>query len=110
MQVLGFGLLDCPTPLRRLYPFPVRRTRMLPAASFRRPLAEDSLAVRLDPSSCRAGSGLSPVNRSSRHHSETNRPGTALRAMPGAPKAKGCDHSQPLQYLAPEVGLEPTTP
>ncbi|QAU23854.1 hypothetical protein EO087_07515 [Dyella sp. M7H15-1] len=72
MQVLGFGLYGCLTPLRRLYPLPVRRTRTLPTASFRRLLAEDSLAVRLDPSPCRAGFGLSPVSRSSRHHSETN--------------------------------------
>src|SRR5262249_41434375 len=38
------GLL---TPLRRLYPFPVRRARVLPTASSRFHLTMDTLAVRL---------------------------------------------------------------
>src|SRR5262245_42728620 len=38
------GLL---TPLRRLYPFPVRRARVLPTASSSFPLTMDTLAVRL---------------------------------------------------------------
>src|SRR5271167_4167115 len=41
---LIIGLL---TPLRRLYPLPVRQASALPTASFRFRLATDTLAVRL---------------------------------------------------------------
>ena len=76
------GLL---TPLRRLYPLPVRQASTLPAASFRFRLATDTLAVQLTlplagcvedfhlqviPPATTAGK-IAPV--------------TALRAMPGAP-------------------------
>ena len=75
------GLL---TPLRRLYPLPVRQASTLPAASFRFRLATDTLAVQLTlplagcvedfhlqviPPATTAGK-IAPV--------------TALRAMPGA--------------------------
>ena len=47
------------TPLRRLYPLPVRRASLLPTASSRFHLAMDTLAVQLTlpPAGCR---GLSP--------------------------------------------------
>jgi len=35
------------TPLRRLYPLPVRQASVLPSASFRSHLAMDTVAVRL---------------------------------------------------------------
>ncbi len=47
MQVSGFDD-DCRlTPLRRLYPLPVRQASNLPSASFRFPVARDTLAARL---------------------------------------------------------------
>jgi hypothetical protein len=47
VQVLGFTDLGLLTPLRRLYPLPVRQASSLPAASFRFHLAMDTLAVQL---------------------------------------------------------------
>src|SRR5262249_9098056 len=47
VQVLGFASIGLLTPLRRLYPFPVRRARVLPTASSRFHLTMDTLAVRL---------------------------------------------------------------
>jgi len=44
MQVLGFGDLCHLTPLRRLYPLPVRQASILPRASFRFAVARDTLA------------------------------------------------------------------
>ena len=45
VQVLGFTDLCLLTPLRRLYPLPVRQASILPAASFRFRLTTDTLAV-----------------------------------------------------------------
>ena len=47
MQVSGFADIGLLTPLRRLYPLPVRQASTLPSASFRFHLAVDTLAVRL---------------------------------------------------------------
>ena len=59
VQVLGFASIGLLTPLRRLYPLPVRRASLLPTASSRFHLAMDTLAVQLTlpPAGCR---GLSP--------------------------------------------------
>ena len=47
LQELGFASIGLLTPLRRLYPLPVRQASVLPSASFRFHLALDTLAVRL---------------------------------------------------------------
>ena len=47
VQELGFASIGLLTPLRRLYPLPVRRASALPTASFRFHLAMDTLAVQL---------------------------------------------------------------
>ena len=47
MQVSGFADIGLLTPLRRLYPPPVRQASALPSASFRFAVARDTLAVRL---------------------------------------------------------------
>ena len=47
VQVLGFASIGPLTPLRRLYPLPVRQASALPTASSRFHLAMDTLAVRL---------------------------------------------------------------
>jgi hypothetical protein len=46
-HVPGFTDLCLLTPQRRLYPLPVRRASALPAASFRRSVTQDALAVPL---------------------------------------------------------------
>ena len=47
VQVLGFASIGLLTPLRRLYPLPVRRASALPTASSRFHLTMDTLAVQL---------------------------------------------------------------
>jgi hypothetical protein len=47
VQELGFTEIGLLTPLRRLYPLPVRRASALLTASFRFHLAMDTLAVQL---------------------------------------------------------------
>src|SRR5271166_1146059 len=47
VQELGFASIGLLTPLRRLYPLPVRQASTLPTASFRFRLATDTLAVQL---------------------------------------------------------------
>ena len=47
MQVSGFDDFGRLTPLRRLYPLPVRQASTLPLASFRFRHATDTLAVQL---------------------------------------------------------------
>lgn len=47
VQELGFASSGLLTPLRRLYPLPVRRASALPTASSRFHLAMDTLAVQL---------------------------------------------------------------
>jgi hypothetical protein len=47
VQDLGLASLGPLTPLRRLYPLPVRQASVLPTASSRFHLAMDSIAVRL---------------------------------------------------------------
>ena len=47
VQVLGFADIGLLTPLRRLYPLPVRQASALPTASSRFAVARDTLAVRL---------------------------------------------------------------
>src|SRR5215470_16356501 len=47
VQELGFTEICLLTPLRRLYPLPVRRASVLPTASFRFHLTMDTLAVQL---------------------------------------------------------------
>jgi hypothetical protein len=47
VQESGFASIGLLTPLRRLYPLPVRRASALPTASFRFHLAMDTLAVQL---------------------------------------------------------------
>ena len=47
VQVSGFADICLLTPLRRLYPLPVRQASALPAASSRFAVARDTLAVRL---------------------------------------------------------------
>ena len=47
VQVLGFAYIGLLTPLRRLYPLPVRQASALPTASSRFRLATDTLAVQL---------------------------------------------------------------
>src|SRR5438309_6745697 len=47
VQELGFASIGLLTPLRRLYPLPVRQASVLPSASFRFHLTVDTLAVRL---------------------------------------------------------------
>ncbi|WP_165492428.1 hypothetical protein [Stutzerimonas kirkiae] len=47
MQVLGFANHGYLTPLRRLYPLPVRQASILPSASFRFAVTHDTLAVQL---------------------------------------------------------------
>ena len=44
VQVLGFDDLGRLTPLRRLYPLPVRQASHLPRASFRFAVTYDTLA------------------------------------------------------------------
>jgi len=77
------GLL---TPLRRLYPLPVRQTSTLPAASFRFRLATDTLAVRLTLplAGCVEDFHLQVIFPATT--AGPTAPVTALRAMPGAPK------------------------
>jgi hypothetical protein len=47
VQELGFASICLLTPLRRLYPLPVRQASVLPTASSRFRLATDTLAVQL---------------------------------------------------------------
>ena len=47
MQVPGFDDLCHLTPMRRLYPLPVRQASALPPASFSPPVARETLAVQL---------------------------------------------------------------
>ena len=47
VQVSGFDDIGRLTPMRRLYPLPVRQASALPSASFRFAVARDTLAVRL---------------------------------------------------------------
>jgi len=47
VQVSGFADICLLTPLRRLYPLPVRQASALPTASSRFAVARDTLAVRL---------------------------------------------------------------
>src|ERR1700756_1612511 len=47
VQELGFASIGRLTPLRRLYPLPVRQASVLPSASFRFHLAMDTVAVQL---------------------------------------------------------------
>ena len=47
VQVSGFTFICLLTPLRRLYPLPVRQASALPRASFGFAVARDTLAVRL---------------------------------------------------------------
>jgi len=47
VQVLGFTDICLLTPLRRLYPLPVRQASALPTASSRFAVTRDTLAVRL---------------------------------------------------------------
>ena len=47
VQVLGFTDMGLLTPLRRLYPLPVRQASALPSASSGFAVARDTLAVRL---------------------------------------------------------------
>ena len=61
MQLLDFGLSCSLILAPSLYAISVRQTGDLPPPSFRSRLAADTLGVRLYPSRCRAGSGLSPV-------------------------------------------------
>ena len=88
VQVSGFTDMGLLTPLRRLYPLPVRQASTLPAASFRFRLATDTLAVRLT---------LPLAGRVKDFHlqvippattAEQTAPVTALRAMPGAPSKR----------------------
>ena len=77
------------TPLRRLYPLPVRQTSTLPATSFRFRLTTDTLAVQLTLplAGCVEDFHLQvifPVTTTSQ-----TAPVTALRAMPGARIKKG---------------------
>ncbi|MEB0009984.1 hypothetical protein, partial [Pseudomonas sp. RTB2] len=44
VQVLGFEDFGLLTPLRRLYPLPVRQASILPRASFRFAVTRDTLA------------------------------------------------------------------
>src|SRR5215471_20490453 len=47
VQELGFASIGLLTPLRRLYPLPVRRASALPTASSRFHLTMDTLALQL---------------------------------------------------------------
>src|SRR5205807_4515787 len=47
VQELGFASIGLLTPLRRLYPLPIRQASVLPSASSGFRLAVDLLAVRL---------------------------------------------------------------
>src|SRR5665213_2909240 len=47
VQVSGFADIGLLTPLRRLYPLPVRQASALPSASSRFAVARDTLAVQL---------------------------------------------------------------
>ncbi|WP_212632991.1 hypothetical protein, partial [Pseudomonas borbori] len=47
VQVSGFEDTGLLTPLRRLYPLPVRQANILPSASFRFAVTHDTLAVQL---------------------------------------------------------------
>jgi hypothetical protein len=47
VQVPGFNDLCRLTPMRRLYPLPVRQASALPPASFRPPVTRSALAVQL---------------------------------------------------------------
>jgi len=58
VQALGFTGIGLLTPLRRLYPLPIRQASALPTASSRFHLAMDTLAVNTSP--CRVWRGLSP--------------------------------------------------
>src|SRR5262249_31158890 len=70
VQVSGFASSGLLTPLRRLYPLPVRRARVLPTASFRFHLTVDTLAVQLTTSLCGVCEGFSSQSEG---------------ALPGAP-------------------------
>jgi hypothetical protein len=84
VQVLGFAYICLLTPLRRLYPLPVRQASILPAASFRFRLTTDTLAVQL---TFPLAGYVEDFHLQVVFPATTavpTAPDTALRAMPGA--------------------------
>ena len=84
VQVSGFDDSCRLTPLRRLYPLPVRQASILPSASFRFRLPTDTLAVQLTLplAGCVEDFHLQVVFPATT--AVPTAPVTALRAMPGA--------------------------
>ena len=66
VHVSGFADICLLTPLRRLYPLPVRQASALPSASSRFAVARDTLAVRPT---------LPPAGRVEDFHFEVSAPG-----------------------------------
>ena len=88
VQVSGFTDIGLLTPLRRLYPLPVRQASILPAASFRFRLTTDTLAVQLTLplAGCVEDFHLQVIFPATT--AVPTAPVTALRAMPGAPNKR----------------------
>ena len=88
VQVSGFDDSCRLTPLRRLYPLPVRQASILPSASFRFRLPTDTLAVQLTLplAGCVEDFHLQVVFPATT--AVPTAPVTALRAMPGAQRKK----------------------
>jgi hypothetical protein len=86
VQVSGFDDIGRLTPLRRLYPLPVRQASALPTASFGFRIAPDTLAVQLTLplAGCVEDFHLQVIRRATT--ASRTALVTALRAMPGAPK------------------------
>ena len=85
VQVLGFDNMGRLTPVRRLYPLPVRQASALPSASSRFAVTRDTLAVRLT---------LPLAGRVGDFHPQVPAP------LAGAPKKR--QGRKPLPSSAPE--------
>src|SRR5665213_3357420 len=85
VQVLGFDDIGLLTPLRRLYPLPVRQASALPSASFRFRITPDTLAVQLTLPLAGCVRDFHPQVIQLATTANWIAPVTALRAMPGAP-------------------------
>src|SRR6266496_3557643 len=96
VQELGFASIGLLTPLRRLYPLPVRQASVLPSASSRFRLATDTLAVRLT---------LPLAGCVEDFHLQVNAPCRAQQKKRGAPTG-GCAFV--FQPACGRLGFRPT--
>jgi hypothetical protein len=80
VQVSGYADICLPTPLRRLYPLPVRQASALPTASSGFAVARDILAVRITfPLAGYVEDFHLQVRAPCRAHKEKGRPQAALQ-------------------------------